>query len=116
MLFDLVKDNRALIIARTSYGVFDGLLLSLAQIDRGGGALLRGTSMLEYGGNIIDAAIIPASTYIAWPGVKALPRPYWDFLGILPEIDPRSVTTYRARIPLAIVPLPAAVLPLLPLR
>lgn len=123
LLYRLVKEHRVAIVQEWSLGIYDGLLVSLARIDRGGGALLRHyPSVLDYGGDIIEAAIIPASTYIAWPGI---PGPFWDLAAMLPELSVehhgrtmvwRPVTIYRATSPLAIVPLAAAVLPALPLK
>jgi hypothetical protein len=126
-LFDLVQEHRKAIIDRSSFGVLDGLLVALAQIDRGGGACVRGWPYTWPAGpdftNIIDAAIIPASTYLAWPGVKALPgSSWWDLAGMLPELSVydmgqamvfRPLTIYRSRKPLAIIPLEAARLPVL---
>jgi hypothetical protein len=120
-LFDEVKEREPVIIAKRSYGYWDGLLRSLSQIDRGGGALLRNcATALNYGGDVIGAAIIPASTYIAWPGIKTVPGPFWDLAMMLPELSIehqgqrivwKPVTFYRATSPLAIVPLAAVVLP-----
>lgn len=109
-LFDLVKEHRAAIVGRTSAGIWDGLLVSLAQIDRGGGALLRGVPI--YGGNVTEAAILPVDTYVAWPGITTVPGPFLD----LAEIPDRPLTICRTKIPLALVPLPPAALPPLPLR
>lgn len=121
LLFDLVKEHRMPIVARRSYGVWDGLLMSLSQIDRGGGAFLRNRpSVLDYGGDIIEATIIPPSTYIALLGIRAAPGPSWDLAFILPQLSVehegetkvwKPVTIYCTRNPLAVVPLAAAVLP-----
>lgn len=122
LLYGLVKAHRAGIIEKWSPGIYDGLLLSLMQIDRGGGALSREHSrVLSYGGDVVETAILPPSTYIAWRGAKTLPRPYWDLAAMLPRLSIKDevvapVTVYRAIDPLAIIPLPAAVVPPLPLN
>lgn len=119
LLYDLVKEHRVAIVQKWALGIYYGLLVSLSQIDRSGGALLRGQpTVLDYfsGGDPVEATIIPASTHIAWLGVEAVPGPFWEPVGMLREVDLRSMVVYRARNPLAIVPLPAAVLPLLPLK
>jgi hypothetical protein len=55
-------------------------------IDRGGGAYVRGRS-LGYGGELVEAAIIPPSTYIPWPWVKSIPGPYLELATRVPEIN-----------------------------
>lgn len=73
-LFDLVKEHRAAIVAKRSFGVWDGLLLSLSQIDRGGGALLRDRlTVLDYGGDVIEAAIIPPRPTLPGRGSRPFP-------------------------------------------
>lgn len=111
MLYDLVKEHQMAIIKRTSFGVWDGLRVSLMQIDRGGGALVR-----DYSRDVIDAAIVPPKSYIFWQGVRTVPRPYWDLAAMLPELSIKDevvapVTVYRATDLLAIMPFRPAVLP-----
>lgn len=125
LLYDLVKEHREAIIARRSFGILDGLLQALAQIDRGGGAYVR-DRILHYGGELIEAGIIPASMQIAWLGARApIPAPYWDVTATVPRLSLeyqgqkmvwQPVSICRATGPLAIVPLATAVLPPLPLR
>ena len=123
LLFDLVKERRADMIARTSYGIWDGLLQALAQIDRGGGALLRAeASVLEYGCEVIEAAVITTATYIAWPGNNTVPAPFLEHVGLGPDLKVdhltlRPVSLSRPRVPIIMVPLPPVrVFPPLPLR
>jgi hypothetical protein len=120
-LYDLAQEHRAVIIKRWSPGFLQGVLVALAQIDRGGGATLL-EQPLDYGRNIVAAAIIPAKTYVAWPGVATVPEPF-DLIGTLPYLTYqalfwRPVSLSRAKSPLAIFPLPPviAVPPLLPLK
>lgn len=122
LLYNLGKEHRAMVIARTSFGIYDGLLVSLSQIDRSGGALLRDRrSVLDYGDGLIEAAIIPASTYIAWPGVASVPGAFLEPVGTVPDLrfqdlSWRSVSLCRARDPVVMVPLPPVVVSPLPLR
>ena len=124
ILYGLVKEHRAAIIEGWSPGIYDGLLVSLMQIDRGGGAGLRNPygreQGLHYGMEIIEAAIIPPSTYIVSRSIRTVPRPYWDLAATLPELSIMDhgetkvvspVTVYRATDPLAVIPLTASVLP-----
>jgi hypothetical protein len=124
VLYDLVKEHHSAITAKWAAGVCDGLLTALAQIDRGGGACVRGwpyswPSAPDHA-NIIEAAIIPACTYIGWPGVTAVPGSWWDFGAMLPELSIqddghlvvfRPITFYRATRPLALIPIEATQLP-----
>jgi hypothetical protein len=111
-LYELVKERRSAIIERTSFGFYDGLLMSCAQIDRGGGALLR-NQPLDYGRGMIEAAIIAPATYSVWPGVAAVPK-LFEAVGVLPLVTYGSlfwkeVTLFRTRMPLVIIPLPPVV-------
>jgi hypothetical protein len=121
MLYDLAQEHRTVIIQRWSPGFVQGVLLALAQIDRGGGAMLL-EQPLDYGRNIVAAAIIPAKTYVAWPGAATVPEPF-EPVGMLPHLTYqallwRPVSLSRTKTPLAIFPLPPviAVPPPLPLK
>lgn len=126
ILFDLVKDNRISIVAQWKLGIYDGLLMSLACIDRSGGALLPSSeSLLDYfRGDPVEATIVPASSYIALPGRKALPGgTYLNLAAKVPEFHVeqlgetwRSLAIYRAMDPLAVIPLMPTKLPQLPLK
>jgi hypothetical protein len=112
MLYDLVKEHEPAITARTSLGIYDGLLYALMQIDRGGGALVRHS----YGSSVVDAAIVSPSTYFVWQGARTIPRPYWDLHAMLPELTIKDqviapATVYRALDPLALMPFAPTVLP-----
>jgi hypothetical protein len=118
LLFDLVKEHRAAIVAKRSPGVCDGLLLTLSQIDRSGGAILQEQS-LDYGRNVVGATIVPPSQHLAWLGVATVPEPF-ECIGTLPHLSYKArfwqpVILCRAKKPLAMVPLPLAAL-LLPLK
>ena len=121
ILYGVAKSQQVAIEQKWSPGIYDGLLLSLMHIDRGGGALLR-PSVLDYGGDLVEATIVPPyDSYVVWRGTKTVPRPYWDLAAMLPELSIREVvlapaTVYRATDPLAIIPLAPAIAPLLPLR
>ena len=117
ILYDLVKEHRAAMIERWAKGMYEGLLMSLAYIDRGGGATLVGEShrwpsVVEYR-NPIAAAVIPASSYIAWPGVTAVPEPF-EQTETSPELSFgrmvfRPVILSKTSVPLAVIPLAVAV-------
>jgi hypothetical protein len=119
-LFDLVKEHQTAIVGRTSRGIYDGFLMSLSQIDRGGGARLN-DKPLDYGRGMVAGAIIGPATYSAWPGVTDVPK-LFEPVGVLPVVTYRSlfwkeVSLYRTRMPLAIIPLPpVVVMPPLPLK
>jgi hypothetical protein len=117
MLYDLVKEHRVAIVERTSFGILDGLLIALAQIDRGGGAVLCDRPVeFDWGRDVVEVAVLPRSSYITCPGARPVPRPYWN-LAIAPYKDRQPVIMYEATDPLVVVPLVAAVVPpLLPLR
>lgn len=120
ILYDLVEANREALVSKWGFGVFDGLLQSLTNIERGGGAYVRDRA-LGYGSELVEAAIIPPSTYIAWLGVRtSMPAPCWDVTALVPQlcIENRGqklvwepVSVCRARSPLVIAPLAPAVLP-----
>jgi hypothetical protein len=117
-LYDLVQEHHAAIVAKRSPGVFDGLLVSLAQIDRGGGAILR-EQPFDYGPNVVGALIVPRTQHLAWLGVASVPE-LFETIGTLPHLSYRAtfwqpVNLCRPRDPLAMLPLSAAALPL-PLR
>jgi hypothetical protein len=119
LLYDLVKEHRPAIVGRTSAGIWDGLLISLAQIARGGGAALR-EQPLDYGRGVVSAAIIPPATHLVWLGAETIPEPFHP-VGELPPLTYkatvwRPVSLCRVREPLAVLRLPPAVLPPLPLR
>lgn len=120
MLFDFVSEHKTAIMKRWSFGILDGFLVSLAQIDRGGGAGLV-EKPLNYGRSVVPAAIIPGKTYVAWPGADTIPEPF-EPVGTLPLLTYQAlfwapVTLSRTKAPLAVVPLPpVAVPPPLPLR
>jgi hypothetical protein len=116
MLYDLVKEHRVAIVERTSFGILDGLLIALAQIDRGGGAVLCDRPVVfDWGRDVIEAAVLPRSSYITCPGARPVSRPYWNLA--IPRKDRQPVIMYEATDPLVVVPLVAVVVPpLLPLR
>jgi hypothetical protein len=121
LLYDLVKEHRAAIVEKWAYGIYDGLRQSLMQIDRGGGAYLRSRPLvLDYGGELIEATIMPEATYVAWPGVEKVPGPFLEPVAVAPELRVeqqgqglvwRPVSVYRTKKALAMIPLVAAVLP-----
>jgi hypothetical protein len=123
ILYDLVKANKEVLVSKWADGVFYGLLQALTNIDRSGGAYIHDRA-LSYGSGLVEAAIIPASTYIAWPGAKApIPTSYWDVAALAPRLDCEyrgqkliwePVSVYRVMVPLVIAPLPTVILPLLP--
>jgi hypothetical protein len=118
-LYGLVKEHQPAIVERRSFGFYDGLLMSCAQIDRGGGAILR-EHPLDYGRGIAQAAIIAPSTHLAWLGTAVIPEPF-EPIGTLPSLTYkatlwRPVSLCRVKDPLAIVRLPPVVVPPLPLR
>lgn len=120
ILYDLVKEHRVAIVQKLAPGIYHGLLLSLMRIDRGGGASLRQIP-LDFGRGIVTAAIVPAATYIVWPGAHDVPGPFLDRVGTLPDLryqslSLRPVILSRAKHPLAIVPLPPVVVPPLPVN
>jgi hypothetical protein len=121
ILYDLVKANRVILTDKWALGMADGLLTSLADIDRGGGACVRGfpyswPSSPDHLG-LIEAAIIPACSYVAWLGATIVPGvAWWELAGTFPEllVDGlvfRPVTIYRASKPLVLIPIEAAKLP-----
>jgi hypothetical protein len=120
MLYDVASEHRAAIIKRFSPGFLQGALLALAQIDRGGGAVLV-ERPLDYGRNIVAAAVIPAKTYVAWPGAATVPEPFQP-VGTVSHLAYQAlfwqpVSLSRTKSTLAIVPLPPVIAaPSLPLR
>jgi hypothetical protein len=113
-LFQEVKERRTPIVGRSSFRFYDGLLVTLAHIDRGGGAVLR-DQPLDYGRGIAQAAIIAPATHLAWLGTAAVPEPFEPF-GMLPALTYKAtfwkpVSLCRVKDPLAVVRLPPAALP-----
>ena len=119
LLYDLVKEHRPAIIQRWSFGIYDSLLLSLMQIDRGGGALLR-NQPLDYGSGMVGAAICPPTTYIVSPSFDSVTVPFLEPVERLPDLRFQCLSWrpkfFRAKKHLAVLPLPATITPPLPLR
>ena len=118
MLYDLVKEHRPAIIKRSSFGIYDGLLLSLMEIDRGGGASLRHITLDVGRGIVVPAAIVPSAAYIVSPLVETLPGPFLEPISTLPDLRFQCLSWrpsfFRVKKTMAIVPLAAVALPALP--